>query len=360
MLDARVTGSYISDLRKKADLTQVELAERLNVSHQAVSKWERGESLPDIGTLLEIAKQFNTTVDTLLSGRKSHKLYQGVDALIEKVATKQPQAASAMINNGEADVEGLIEIAPITKTSALQEVAGGIHRTSFSVQHLIDLAPFLERETLNTLVHSLETEDVGLEAIIDLAPFISPERIVTLLENIKEETLDFHHLSQLAPFLRKHLDGFIKRVTSERLQWSDIENIAPFVQSNTLAELIEETMSEPPEVHTIISLAPFLRQELSRWFENFNLKELKWVDIMGLAPFIGRENLDALLENFSETSLRPEQVLELAPFVSRGKLTALIPFMSQQDLTPDFIAEIAPFIDKQLLSQLVNSLSQQK
>lgn len=50
MIDTRVIGVYISYLRKDRDLTQLELAERLNVSHQAVSKWERGESVPDIGT----------------------------------------------------------------------------------------------------------------------------------------------------------------------------------------------------------------------------------------------------------------------------------------------------------------------
>ena len=49
MLDMRKVGTYISGLRKQKDMTQVELADMLNVSHQAVSKWERGESMPDIG-----------------------------------------------------------------------------------------------------------------------------------------------------------------------------------------------------------------------------------------------------------------------------------------------------------------------
>ena len=43
MLDMRKVGTYISGLRKQKDMTQVELADMLNVSHQAVSKWERGE-----------------------------------------------------------------------------------------------------------------------------------------------------------------------------------------------------------------------------------------------------------------------------------------------------------------------------
>lgn len=67
MLDLRKIGAYISKLRKDQDWTQLELADQLNVSHQAVSKWERGESLPDIGTLPQVAGLFGRTVDDILN-----------------------------------------------------------------------------------------------------------------------------------------------------------------------------------------------------------------------------------------------------------------------------------------------------
>lgn len=67
MLDLRRIGAYISKLRKDQDWTQLELADQLNVSHQAVSKWERGESLPDIGTLPQVARLFGRTVDDILN-----------------------------------------------------------------------------------------------------------------------------------------------------------------------------------------------------------------------------------------------------------------------------------------------------
>ena len=56
----------IADLRKAADMTQLDLASRLNYSDKAVSKWERGESLPDVATLKTIADIFSVTVDYLL------------------------------------------------------------------------------------------------------------------------------------------------------------------------------------------------------------------------------------------------------------------------------------------------------
>jgi len=62
------TGKYIQILRKQHGWSQRELAEKLGVSFQAVSKWERGDNLPDSGILLYLAKLLNTTADKLLSG----------------------------------------------------------------------------------------------------------------------------------------------------------------------------------------------------------------------------------------------------------------------------------------------------
>lgn len=61
-------GKRIASLRKKADMTQEELAEKLEVSPQAVSKWENDMSCPDIMLLPAIARLFDVSTDTLLSG----------------------------------------------------------------------------------------------------------------------------------------------------------------------------------------------------------------------------------------------------------------------------------------------------
>lgn len=59
-------GANIAAYRKRAALTQVGLAEKLNYSDKAVSKWERGESIPDVLTLMQLASQFDITVNDLL------------------------------------------------------------------------------------------------------------------------------------------------------------------------------------------------------------------------------------------------------------------------------------------------------
>ena len=59
-------GANIAAYRKRTGLTQAGLAEKLNYSDKAVSKWERGESVPDVVTLVQLAEQFGVTVNDLL------------------------------------------------------------------------------------------------------------------------------------------------------------------------------------------------------------------------------------------------------------------------------------------------------
>ena len=59
-------GANIALQRKRSGLTQAGLAEKLNYSDKAVSKWERGESMPDVLTLIQLAEQFDITVNELL------------------------------------------------------------------------------------------------------------------------------------------------------------------------------------------------------------------------------------------------------------------------------------------------------
>ncbi len=62
-----VIAQNIIELRKANKMTQAELAEKLSYSDKAVSKWERGESIPDISVLKDIADLFSVTVDYLIS-----------------------------------------------------------------------------------------------------------------------------------------------------------------------------------------------------------------------------------------------------------------------------------------------------
>lgn len=66
-------GKFIYDLRKKYNLTQAELASRLHVTAQAVSKWENGRGVPDIELLKKLSEEFDVSISELIEGQKEHK-----------------------------------------------------------------------------------------------------------------------------------------------------------------------------------------------------------------------------------------------------------------------------------------------
>ena len=61
-------GKFIKDLRVKYNLTQKDLADKYNVTYQAVSKWENGKNMPDISLLKQMSKDFNISLEEILDG----------------------------------------------------------------------------------------------------------------------------------------------------------------------------------------------------------------------------------------------------------------------------------------------------
>lgn len=70
-MDAEKIGKFISERRKAINLTQNELANKLHITDKAVSKWERGISLPDISVLIPLAEILDISLYELLRGGKN-------------------------------------------------------------------------------------------------------------------------------------------------------------------------------------------------------------------------------------------------------------------------------------------------
>lgn len=91
-------GTNIASYRKRQGFTQAGLAEKINYSDKAVSKWERGESMPDIMTLMQLSELFGVTVDELLAdpnrlpeggGKVVGTMEKAVEKTLKRKADKQ-------------------------------------------------------------------------------------------------------------------------------------------------------------------------------------------------------------------------------------------------------------------------------
>ena len=190
MFDMQQMGIRISNLRKAAQLTQTELADRLGISFQAVSNWERGLSMPDISKLAELASLLNVTVDALLGGQTGG---QTVRRLLEK----QPA--------GDVPVGEIQEIAPILHTDQVETLLGDTAGKPIDADAIASLAPYLSQSFIDDCAEKLLQANGSLHAIAKLAPFVSTSFLDEKAEEALRQTGSLDAIRAVAPFLSEAL-----------------------------------------------------------------------------------------------------------------------------------------------------------
>ena len=90
-MDHIKVGQFIAECRKKKDLTQAQLAEKLNITDRAISKWENGKAMPDSALMLELCDILGINVNELLCGEVSDQEQRNeqLDELIFQMAKNE-------------------------------------------------------------------------------------------------------------------------------------------------------------------------------------------------------------------------------------------------------------------------------
>ena len=217
MADMQEIGRRIAALRKAKNLTQAELAEQLSVSYQAVSNWERDESMPDIFKLPTLAAVLGTSVDALLAGETAAEEPNaaktgGADAALrETVPTDGLSGLDSQLKRLEEELkslECLKSLRPLQGEETLDAAARrAAERDGFSLDELEDLAPFLGKETLDAAVRQAAKRDgFSLDELEDLAPFLGKETLdAAVRQAAKRDGFSLDELEDLAPFLSKEV-----------------------------------------------------------------------------------------------------------------------------------------------------------
>ena len=86
-MDQIKIGAFLKELRKEHELSQEQLAERFNVSSRSISRWENGNTMPDISVMIELADFYDIDIRDLLRGeRKSEKMEENLKETLVMVA----------------------------------------------------------------------------------------------------------------------------------------------------------------------------------------------------------------------------------------------------------------------------------
>ena len=98
-MDQVKIGKFIAECRKNNNLTQMQLAEKLNITDRAISKWENGKAMPDSSIMLDLCKELKINVNELLSGEviKMDNYNEKAEELLIEMKKQKEEADKKML-----------------------------------------------------------------------------------------------------------------------------------------------------------------------------------------------------------------------------------------------------------------------
>jgi transcriptional regulator with XRE-family HTH domain len=213
MFNTKKFGAYISRLRKKSDMTQSELADKLNLTRQAISKYEVGDSFPDVSILVLIANTFNVTLDDLISsGEPSH----GESVILGNIAIGNKDVITQ-------DIADIVSLAPLLKPSILAKMAGGLSKQGIDISNIVALAEYLNDEGVIDLLENAAFDTLSDELLEKLIPFLDERSKSTVFQKILDGELDWHMIKVLLPYAEYMASTFEAAVVEGALPWEALD-----------------------------------------------------------------------------------------------------------------------------------------
>lgn len=228
MFNMKKIGYRISELRKRHNMTQMELADKMNISFQAVSNWERGNTMPDISKLPDLAELFQTSIDDLLDEKSQ---------LLDSVSKGETEV---YLKNNTISSSEVAQIAPILKPDQLDTISD--HINIGTLNEIEEVLPFLDTELIEKLLDKAIRENRE-EDICLLAPFCKRERIDELALTIYQ-TSGTHRLADLGCFVSKEVMMQIAQQEYELHGLQRFEDFAVFLDRNYLNNLAKDTIKK--------------------------------------------------------------------------------------------------------------------
>ena len=261
MFDTMKIAKKIKEARIGKNMTQMNLADAMGVSYQAVSNWERGNSMPDISKLEDLCNALELTVGELLG-----------------IETKAAVAVEKAMQEEPLTMEELMEVAPILPPEQMEQQtrkAAGEDQKKCNIKALAEIAPFMDEDLLAEMI---EEAHVGsLKDLVPLAPFLDEDVLDELVRKAPRGDMD--GIVALAPFLDEDTLDWVVRQCDILVDQKFVESLAPFLDEDTI-DALADTQIAKGNVRALSGLYPFMEEDTLRkvakaLMEIGDLEELK-------------------------------------------------------------------------------------
>ncbi|MDD4493334.1 MAG: helix-turn-helix transcriptional regulator [Eubacteriales bacterium] len=190
MFNTQIFGGYLSRLRKGADMTQSELADKLKLTRQSISSYERGDSFPDVSILVLIADIFGITLDELIN---SGEPTRGESLILGNVAVGNDDLIAESISD-------IVNLAPLLKPSVLDKLSVGLSQKGIDISDIVELAEYLNEDSVVTMLENATFDTISDELLEKLMPLLDDRSKCTVFEKILDGEMDWHLIRSLLPY----------------------------------------------------------------------------------------------------------------------------------------------------------------
>lgn len=217
MFDISKFGGGLSRLRKNADMTQSELADKLNLTRQAISKYENGDSFPDIAVLVQIAEIFGVTVDTLINAG---------EPTADEAKILHDMAVGAEDVRAQS-ISSIVGVAPLLKPSVLDKLSACLSKQNVDISHIVELAEYLSDDGVKNMIDNMDSDTIEPTLLSKLAPLLDDTSILAIFQKILDGNMPVENLKIIRPYA-KFLDTMIEAAVVEgALPWEALSILHP-------------------------------------------------------------------------------------------------------------------------------------
>ena len=197
-------GRRIMHARKKKGMTQMELADRMGISFQAVSNWERGQSCPDIAKLFELSVLFDVSIDELLGSPRAAQIASEVmDGTTPALPVEELAEVAPLLDQKQADEviqKSLSQEPPAEQAREEASPSPEPHKCRIDrVEDILPLLPYASEETVSIFAKTLLRRTQSVEQILPLLDYMDAD-------DVGEAAIDFVDATRSLEPIRPLLD----------------------------------------------------------------------------------------------------------------------------------------------------------